>query len=120
MQTPRPSRASRHRARLDRQFDRIGRRFPAVKGFLDWARRPSSRLLRFPVALLLIAGGIFSFLPILGLWMLPLGLLLLAIDVPALQGPIGGALVRGERWWQLRRRRKRAPRAASADPSASA
>ena len=30
-------------------------------------------------------GGIFSFLPLLGVWMLPLGLLLIAQDVPFLQ-----------------------------------
>ena len=37
---------------------------------------------------LLIFGGIFSFLPVLGLWMLPLGLLLFAQDVPVLQKPM--------------------------------
>jgi hypothetical protein len=36
---------------------------------------------RIPLAILLIFGGIFSFLPVLGLWMLPLGLVLFA------QGP---------------------------------
>ncbi len=37
-------------------------------------------LVRIAVALLLILGGIFSFLPVLGLWMLPLGLMLVAQD----------------------------------------
>jgi hypothetical protein len=35
--------------------------------------------------MLLICGGLLGFLPILGLWMLPLGLLLLAEDVPPLK-----------------------------------
>jgi hypothetical protein len=35
--------------------------------------------------MLLICGGLLSFLPVLGLWMLPLGLLLLAEDVPPLK-----------------------------------
>jgi hypothetical protein len=35
--------------------------------------------------LLLILGGLLSFLPILGIWMLPLGLLLLAEDLPVLR-----------------------------------
>lgn len=55
---------------------------------------------------LLLLGGMFSFLPVLGLWMLPLGLLLLALDVPLLKPPVGWALVKGERRWRLWRRRK--------------
>jgi hypothetical protein len=35
--------------------------------------------------MLLICGGLLGFLPIMGLWMLPLGLLLLAEDVPPLK-----------------------------------
>jgi hypothetical protein len=38
--------------------------------------------------LLLIVGGVVGFLPVLGFWMIPLGLLLLAQDVPFLQRPI--------------------------------
>ncbi|BCI66393.1 hypothetical protein EMQ_2954 [Acetobacter aceti NBRC 14818] len=34
-----------------------------------------------PSGLLFCVGGVLSFLPVLGLWMLPLGLLLLAEDV---------------------------------------
>jgi hypothetical protein len=37
------------------------------------------------MGVLLICGGLFSFLPILGLWMLPLGLGLLADDVPLIR-----------------------------------
>jgi asparagine N-glycosylation enzyme membrane subunit Stt3 len=48
-------------------------------------RKPSPFAVRLVVALLLIVGGLFSFLPILGLWMLPLGLLFIAQDVPLLQ-----------------------------------
>ena len=46
-------------------------------------RHPKARYIRIPVAVLSIVGGVFSFLPVLGLWMLPLGLLLLAHDVPS-------------------------------------
>ena len=84
-------------ARLDRQFERIGRQVPATAGFLRWVRRPHMHLIRIPLAVLLILGGIFSFLPILGLWMLPLGLLVLAIDVPVLKRPVGNAIVRLQR-----------------------
>jgi hypothetical protein len=37
---------------------------------------------------LLVLFGLFGFLPILGFWMLPLGLLLIARDVPALEPPL--------------------------------
>jgi hypothetical protein len=36
----------------------------------------------------LIVGGIVGFLPILGFWMVPLGLILLAKDVPFLRTPL--------------------------------
>jgi len=32
--------------------------------------------------MLLVIGGILGFLPILGFWMIPLGLLVLSIDLP--------------------------------------
>lgn len=38
--------------------------------------------LRWSVGLLLIAGGLFGFLPVLGFWMIPLGLLFLASGSP--------------------------------------
>jgi hypothetical protein len=94
-------------ARLDRQFDRIGRQFPATAGFLKWLRRPNMALIRVPVGFLLILGGVFSFLPILGAWMLPLGLLVLAIDIPPLKKPVGDGIVRLQRWISLTRRKWR-------------
>ena len=74
--------------------------------FVRWLRRPSSRLVRIPLAILLVAGGVFSFLPILGLWMLPLGLLLIAQDMPFLQGPLARMLGWIERKWIERQRAK--------------
>ena len=103
---------SKNSARLDRLYDRLARRFPAAAGFLHWANRPSSRLLRIPAGILLILGGIFSILPVLGIWMLPLGLILLAVDFPPLQGPVAWAILKGDRWLTSRRRRKRQKAAA--------
>lgn len=37
--------------------------------------------LRLVVGVLLMIGGLLAFLPVLGLWMLPLGLLVAALDV---------------------------------------
>jgi hypothetical protein len=48
--------------------------------FLARLRDPRSRWLRILVGSALIFGGLFGFLPILGFWMAPLGLSLLAID----------------------------------------
>ncbi|HXD35038.1 MAG TPA: hypothetical protein VN624_00175 [Rhodanobacter sp.] len=94
-------------ARLNRQFHRMEAQLPAwIARPIRWLRVPSSRWVRVPVGLLLIAGGIFSFLPLLGLWMLPLGLLLLAEDLPFLRRPMLRALLWVERRW-LRWRRSR-------------
>ena len=79
----------------------INRRVPIrVSQSIQWLRKPSSFAVRLVVALLLILGGIFSFLPVLGLWMLPLGLLLIAQDVPILQKPLVGALAWFEAKWE--------------------
>ena len=96
-----------HKAELDRHFAWFeGRLPPWAARFVGWLRRPSSRLVRIPLAILLIVGGIFSFLPILGIWMLPLGLLLFAQDVPVLQKPMARALGWIERKWIERQRSK--------------
>jgi hypothetical protein len=99
-------------ARLDRQFERISRQVPASRGFLDWVRKPGLHLVRIPLALLLILGGIFSFLPVLGIWMLPLGLLVLAVDIPPLRRPVADLIVRlqrfiakSQRWFREKFRR---------------
>jgi hypothetical protein len=43
---------------------------------------PRSRLLRVAIGGVLIFFGIFGFLPVLGFWMVPAGLLVLSVDVP--------------------------------------
>ncbi len=42
---------------------------------------PDSRLLRVGAGCVLIIGGILGFLPVLGFWMIPLGLIVLSIDM---------------------------------------
>lgn len=98
--------ASKQQKRFDRQVDRVERQMPhAVARVLAWLRQPYARLVRIPLGVILIAGGVLSFLPVLGLWMLPLGLLLLAVDLPILRGPVGDWLVRLQRWVENRRRK---------------
>jgi hypothetical protein len=100
----------RRERRFQRQFDALGRLFPPLRGPMSTLRQDSWFPIRFPIALLLIAGGLFAFLPVLGIWMLPLGLLLLAVDLPVLRGPISGFVIRGRimarrlaRRWRKRR-----------------
>jgi hypothetical protein len=83
----------------DDALKRLEHRLPRVAGdslryFLD-----SSPWMRIPPAIALVVGGTFSFLPVLGLWMLPLGLVLIAQDVPPLRGPIARAIHWADRKW---------------------
>ena len=60
---------------------------------------PASRIARVLLGLILIVGGLFSFLPVLGIWMVPLGLVVLSVDF---------AIVRrwrrkAELWWAKRK-----------------
>ena len=43
---------------------------------------PQSRTVRVGIGILLVAGGLVGFLPVLGFWMIPLGLLVLSVDIP--------------------------------------
>ena len=88
------------KAGLNRYFEIIDRRVPVrVSQSIRWLRKPSSFGVRLAVAMLLIVGGIFSFLPILGFWMLPLGLMLIAQDVPLLEKPLLNAFTWVEAKW---------------------
>lgn len=100
---------SRRERRFHRQFHALERLAPRLRAPLSHLRRGHWFPVRFPLALLLTVGGLFWFLPILGLWMLPAGLLLLAIDLPHLRGPISAAIIRSRRFAQrwLRRWRRR-------------
>jgi hypothetical protein len=50
-----------------------------------WGRLKLPFGLRTLFGLLLVVGGILGFLPILGFWMIPLGVALIALDVPPLR-----------------------------------
>ena len=74
---------------------------------VKWLREPDRVIAKIIISLLLVAGGVFSFLPVLGLWMLPLGLIIIAQDLTFLQRP----LVRTFKWiegrWMAWRARSR-------------
>ena len=75
----------------------VAQTVPAMSGAIDWLLARQRRIIRVPIACLLILGGCLWFLPVLGLWMLPLGLLLLAVDIPGLQPLVTGTIVRTRR-----------------------
>lgn len=96
--------------RLRRQFEAIERGAPIGGTLLRKLREKPLRMVRIPLAVLLIIGGLLGFLPVLGFWMAPLGLLLLAIDIPALSPVVAAAVIRIRRrvvLWQRRWRRRR-------------
>ena len=98
---------SHYKNELDRHFAWFEKKLPAGPSrFVTWLRKPSSIYARIPLALLLVVGGFLSFLPVLGLWMLPLGLLLFAQDIPPLQKPMAQGLGWIERKWLQRARAK--------------
>lgn len=81
------------KADLDEQLDTLNRHLPDwAARFIDRARKPGAVWVRVPLGLALIAGGFVGFLPILGFWMIPLGLALLALDVPFMRAPLARLL----------------------------
>ena len=80
-------------------FRRLEQELPErVAHILRKLRHPDARWVRIPIGLLCIIGGFFWFLPVLGLWLLSLGLLLIAYVPPSvsetpdwiLRGPCHG------------------------------
>lgn len=73
---------------------------------------PGPRPLRIGVGIALIIGGIFGFLPVLGFWMIPLGILVLSVDIH----PVRRARRRFDVWFgrrQTNNRLNEAPQDAS-------
>ena len=90
-------------------FKRIERELPhRLSSWMRWLRHPQSRWVRLPAGMVLIVGGVFSILPFLGLWMLPLGLMLIAADVPMLRRPMARLIMwAGDRLDRYRMRRSK-------------
>jgi hypothetical protein len=70
----------------ERRLRRLLRRLPSrMQAITRWLRKPACRWARLPACILLIIGGCLAILPVFGLWMFPLGLMLLADDIPPLR-----------------------------------
>ena len=57
----------------------------ALRRGVTWGDENVPRGIRSVLGIVLIVGGVFGFLPILGFWMLPLGAALIALDIPPLR-----------------------------------
>lgn len=89
-------------------FKRIERELPPrLASAMRWLRHPDSRWVRLPAGIALVIGGIFSILPFLGIWMLPLGLMMVAADVPFLRRPMARLTMWGADKLDSHRARKR-------------
>jgi hypothetical protein len=76
------------------EMDRFEGHMPdwAGRNLLKRLRQPKAVWVRVPAGIALTGGGVFSVLPGLGLWMLPVGLALLAHDVPVMRRPLARVL----------------------------
>jgi hypothetical protein len=100
--------ADKDKRRLARCLYRLHKRLHLGTKHLPWlTASDSGRIARVAIGVLLVIGGLLGFLPILGFWMLPLGLVVLAQDVPWLGRPIGRLFIVAERRWRKWRRRRR-------------
>ncbi len=78
---------------LDEEMDRLQGHMPDWAGRnLDRLRQPEAVWVRVPTGIALTGGGVLGFLPVLGFWMVPLGLALLAYDVPPMRHPLARVL----------------------------
>jgi hypothetical protein len=106
-----------HDDALEEAFERLGRMLPKPAArALRWLHDPESRFVRLPLGILCIIASFFWFLPVIGLEFLPIGLLLIAQDVPFLRRPAGRFMLRlldaadrMKQWWRDRRSRRNRP-----------
>jgi len=114
---PRKRTGERKPDALGEAFDKLEQAVPdSVTAAIRWMRTPQARAVRLPLGILCILGSLLWFLPVLGLWFLPLGLLLIAQDVPFMRRPVGRmTCYLLDRWrhlqeWWSRRKDARAKR----------
>lgn len=61
--------------------------------------RTAPRVVRILLGAVLVVGGIFGILPVLGFWMIPLGLVVMFFDVPWVKA----RWLAFRNWWKERR-----------------
>jgi 4-alpha-glucanotransferase len=74
--------------KLEAIVEKYADKIPRPMGrFIRWMRKPDLRWLRLIAGIMFVLFGFVGFLPILGFWMVPLGLIILAQDSKWLQRP---------------------------------
>jgi hypothetical protein len=103
------SKKERDKALLDEALSALEKEAPdRVIRMIEWLRSPRSRWKRLSLGILCIVASFFWFLPIVGIEFFPIGLLLIAQDVPILRKPAAKLLLWLEgKWRALRARRMR-------------
>jgi hypothetical protein len=61
---------------------------------------PRNRAVRIGIGVALVLGGLVGFLPVLGFWMVPLGFIILATDVPPIRRFNRRVSTWFLRWWR--------------------
>ncbi len=90
---------------LEQAFDGLEQQTPdRLTRLIRWLRDPKSRKIRIPLGILFILSSFLWFLPVLGIEFLPLGLLLIAQDVPFLRRPVAKMMLWGEEKWAEQRK----------------
>lgn len=62
---------------------------------------------RIIAGILLVLSGLVGFLPVLGFWMAPVGLAVLAIDIPVVKKLLHRLMAAFNRWRRKRREKRR-------------
>ncbi len=103
------SKKERDKALLDEALRALEKDAPdRIIRMIGWLRNPRSRWKRVPLGILFIVAIFFWFLTIVGIEFFPIGLLLIAQDVPFLRRPAARLLLWLEgKWRALRTRRTR-------------
>lgn len=91
MSNPQPNRRAIQGGQLRQRIRRFTYRT------LLWGRDRVPAGVRSLIGALFCIGGIFGFLPVLGFWMLPLGVGFIALDVPGLRPRLDGRIDRLKR-----------------------
>jgi hypothetical protein len=78
------------RSELGLELERLERHLPgSAARIVAWSRQPTAAHVRVPAGVLIVLAGIAgAVLPVLGVWMIPLGLALMALDIPYLRPPL--------------------------------
>jgi hypothetical protein len=98
----------RQKRRLFRQFRAMERRIPALRRPLRFLLNEAAGWRAGRSGLLLMVGGLLSFLPFLGVWMLPWGCCCSRWTCRCCGAPTSALTIRGRRWTTGQWRRMRA------------